>query len=212
MLMANRSCDALIVGGGPAGSTCARELVRAGLDVMVMDKREFPRDKVCAGWITPPVLQALGLDPAEYARGRVMQPIRGFRTGIIGTEADVETRYDRPASFGIRRCEFDTYLLQRAGARLKLGEPLKTLERDGRDWVVNGEIRTPLVVGAGGHFCPVARKLGGRPGSDEAVVAAQEIEFRLPEQARSAYRVDDEVVQFHFCPDFQGYGRSEDVV
>ena len=206
MLMANRSCDALIVGGGPAGSTCARELVRAGLDVVVMDKQEFPRDKVCAGWITPPVLRALGLDPAEYAQGRVMQPIRGFRTGIIGAEADVETRYDAPASFGIRRCEFDTYLLQRAGARLRLGEPLKALERDGRDWLVNGEIRTPLVVGAGGHFCPVARKLGGKSAPAESVVAAQEIEFRLPEQVRSAYRVDDEVVQFHFCPDFQGYG------
>jgi len=34
-------CDALIVGGGPAGSTYARELVRAGLDVVVMDKHAF---------------------------------------------------------------------------------------------------------------------------------------------------------------------------
>jgi len=79
-----RSCDVLIVGGGPAGSTCARELVRAGLDVVVMDKHAFPRDKVCAGWITPPVVQALGLDCADYAHGRVMQAIYGFRTGMIG--------------------------------------------------------------------------------------------------------------------------------
>jgi len=201
-----RSCDALIVGGGPAGSTCARELVRAGLDVVVMDKHAFPRNKVCAGWITPPVVRALGLDSAEYALGRVMQPIRGFRTGMIGAGAEVETRYDEPASFGIRRCEFDHYLLQRSAARLRLGEPLKTMARDGGAWLVNGEIRTPLVVGAGGHFCPVARKLGGRPGPAETVVAAQEIEFAVPVRDRSAYRVDDEVVQFHFCPDLKGYG------
>ncbi len=206
MLMAARSCDALIVGGGPAGSTCARELVRAGLDVVVMDKHAFPRDKVCAGWITPPVVEALGLDSGEYAQGRVLQPIRGFRTGMIGAEEQVETRYDAPVSFGIRRCEFDHYLLQRAQSRLRLGEPLKTMERNGGAWLVNGEIRTPLVVGAGGHFCPVARKLGGQPGPAETIVAAQEIEFRLPGRERGAYRVDDEVVQFYFCPDLKGYG------
>jgi menaquinone-9 beta-reductase len=47
------TCDALIVGGGPAGSTCAWQLRQAGLDVVVIDKTRFPRDKVCAGWITP---------------------------------------------------------------------------------------------------------------------------------------------------------------
>ena len=205
-MKSHRSCDALIVGGGPAGSTCARELVRAGLDVVVMDKQVFPRDKVCAGWITPPVVQALRLDSADYAQGRVMQAIRGFRTGMIDAEAEVETRYDEAASFGIRRCEFDHYLLLRSQARLKLGEPLKTMARDGGDWLVNGELRTPLVVGAGGHFCPVARKLGGHPGRAEIVVAAQEIEFTLPRHERTAYRVDDEVVQFYFCADLKGYG------
>ena len=201
-----RSCDALIVGGGPAGSTCARELVRAGLDVVVMDKQVFPRDKVCAGWITPPVVQALCLDSADYAQGRVMQAIHGFRTGMIGAETEVETLYDEAASFGIRRCEFDHYLLQRSQARLRLGEPLKTMARDGGAWLVNGELRTPLVVGAGGHFCPVARKLGGQPGPAATVVAAQEIEFPLSGQERSAYRVDDEIVQFYFCADLKGYG------
>ena len=54
--MSAGTCDALIVGGGPAGSSCARQLRRAGLDVLIMDKQEFPRDKVCAGWITPAVV------------------------------------------------------------------------------------------------------------------------------------------------------------
>ena len=199
------TCDALIVGGGPAGSTCAWQLVRAGLDVLVMDKHIFPRDKVCAGWVTPPVVKSLQLDCADYAQGRVMQPVHGFRTGIIG-QAGVEMRYPDVASFGIRRCEFDHYLLQRSQARLKLGEPVRTMARDGDAWLVNGEIRTPLVVGAGGHFCPVARMLGSPPGHSESVVAAQELEFPLAARDRSECRIDNEMVQLYFCADLKGYG------
>jgi len=59
-------CDALIVGGGPAGSTCARFLTRAGWHVVVIDRARFPRDKVCAGWVTPGVFRLLELDPEAY--------------------------------------------------------------------------------------------------------------------------------------------------
>ena len=78
------SCDVLVIGGGPAGSSCARRLHEAGLDVLVMDKAEFPRDKVCAGWITPAVLTMLKIDTRDYRRGRVFQSLRRFRTGCIG--------------------------------------------------------------------------------------------------------------------------------
>ena len=56
------TCDALIVGGGPAGSSCAWKLHQHGMDVMVLDKAFFPRNKVCAGSITPAVVHALQLD------------------------------------------------------------------------------------------------------------------------------------------------------
>jgi menaquinone-9 beta-reductase len=49
------TCDALVVGGGPAGSSCAWKLRQHGMAVTVMDKAPFPRNKVCAGWITPAV-------------------------------------------------------------------------------------------------------------------------------------------------------------
>ena len=62
------SCDVLIVGGGPAGSSCARRLRRAGLDVLMLDKSEFPRVKVCAGWITPQVVEELEIDTRDYER------------------------------------------------------------------------------------------------------------------------------------------------
>ncbi len=199
------TCDVLIVGGGPAGSTCAWALRRAGLDVVVLDAQSFPRDKVCAGWITPAVIQALELDIGAYSQGREFQPITGFRTGIIGG-AEVATRYDATVSYGIRRCQFDEYLLRRSGARLVLGEPLQSMERNGAHWIVNGHLKTPMLVGAGGHFCPVARRLGAKLGSGEPIVAAKEIEFLLtPEQAELC-RARGDTPELFFCEDLKGYG------
>lgn len=204
-------CDVLIVGGGPAGSTCARVLARHGLDVLVLDQKTFPRDKVCAGWITPAVLDSLQIDRADYAAGRVLQPITGFRTGMIAGE-DVVTRYGQAVSYGIRRCEFDHYLLARAGARLRLGEPLRTMERRGGGWLVNGEIETPLLIGAGGHFCPVARSLGKeeRPAasaaSAESVIAAKEVEFVMDASQAQQCALQGDTPELYFCEDLAGYG------
>jgi geranylgeranyl reductase family protein len=203
--MSLTDCDVLIVGGGPAGSSCARRLAGAGLDVLVLDKKAFPRDKPCAGWITTGVVDELGIDLDDYRRGRVLEPITGFCTGLIGG-AEVETSYGRPVSYGIRRCEFDHYLLQRSGARLRLGEPLKTLERAGGCWLANGRIRARLVVGAGGHFCPVARALGARLGRGEAAVAAQEIEFEMDADQLRTCPVRPGLPYLYFCPDLKGYG------
>jgi len=198
-------CDVLIVGGGPAGSTCAWKLRAAGLDVVVLDKRPFPRDKTCAGWITPAVVEELALDAIGYAASRVFQPITGFRTGIIGGRV-VRTDYGRPVSFGIRRCEFDHYLLDRAGARLRLGQRLDSIERSGDGWMINGSITTPLLVGAGGHFCPVARFLGAPGGGKELVVAAQEVEFEMTGRQQEECAVQAAIPELYFCPDLQGYG------
>ena len=199
------TCDALIVGGGPAGSSCAWHLRRQGLDVMVMDKASFPRDKVCAGWITPEVIQALQLDTGDYARQHVLQPITAFRTGLIDGR-EVETRYPDTVSYGIRRYELDDYLLQRSGARLRLGEPLESLQRNGEQWIVNDAISTPMVIGAGGHFCPVARFMGARLGASEPAIAAKEIEFEMNQLQRDECRVQGNTPELYFCPDFKGYG------
>lgn len=197
-----RHCDVLVIGGGPAGSTCARRLRQHGLDVLVLDKASFPRDKVCAGWITPQVVESLELDLADYARERVLQPIRGFRTGLVG-ERPLANRYEEPVSYAIRRCEFDHYLLQRSGAELLTGQALKQLERDGDTWIANDGIRAPMLVGAGGHTCPVARRLSTRPPGDLLVVA-QEAEIPLDPQQMPAVEAD--TPELYFAPDLKGYG------
>ena len=198
------ACSVLIVGGGPAGSSCAWGLRQAGVDAVVLDKRAFPRDKVCGGWITPQILEELRFDPEEYARGRVLQPITAFRTSIIGGP-EIETRYAAPISYGIRRCEFDDFLLKRSGARMYLGAPLESLERSGDSWIVNGKLRARLVVGAGGHFCPVARFLGASARA-EIAVAAQEAEFEMDSAQRSRCSIEPEAPELYFCDDMRGYG------
>lgn len=198
-------CDVLIIGGGPAGSTCARALRRAGLDVLVMDRQGFPRDKVCAGWITPAVVELLEFDVDEYRQGQVFQPITSFLTGLEGGR-QVATAYGREVSFGIRRREFDHYLLRRSGARLALGEALDSMRRTERGWVVNDRVEARLVIGAGGHFCPVARHLGARPGRGEVAVAAQEIEFELDAGQQQGCRIEPHTPELFFCEDMKGYG------
>ena len=199
------SCDVLVVGGGPAGSSCAWGLRGSGLDVVVLDRARFPRDKVCAGWITPQILAELALGAADYAKERVLQPIRGFRVGRVGGRvADA----DRGAvvSFGIRRCEFDDFLLRRCGARLRLGEPLRRLRRSRDGWVANEAIEARILVGAGGHFCPVARELGAAPGAGEPAVLAREVEFELDPEQQEKCTVLPELPELFFTEDLKGYG------
>lgn len=200
-----QTCDALVVGGGPAGSSCAWKLRQHGMVVVVLDKAHFPRDKVCAGWITPAVVQALQLDTGAYAKARVLQPITAFRTGMI-RGGHVTTRYPATVSYGIRRCEFDDYLLRRSGAQLQLGQTLKSLEKRGRLWLVNDTISTPLIIGAGGHFCPLARRLGAQLGAGEAAVTAKEIEFAMNPEQLADCQVRADTPELYFCRDLKGYG------
>jgi geranylgeranyl reductase family protein len=196
--------DVLIVGGGPAGSSCAAALAAEGRDVLVVDQQRFPRDKPCAGWITPEVVERLGLDLAEYARHHTLQPISRFRIGTIGGRA-VDVEYPTPVSYGIRRCEFDAELLRRSGARTALGARVDSIRRDGQDWVLNGRFAAPVLVGAGGHFCPVARLVAGAPRS-ETLVVAQEVEARLDGVALAGCRVDPQRPELYFSRDLRGYG------
>ena len=199
------SCDVLVVGGGPAGSSCALELRRHGLDVTVLDQSDFPRDKICAGWITPQIVASLNLDLSDYARSRVLQPLHGFSSGLVGGRS-VAVRYGKVISYGIRRCEFDDYLLRRSGARLRLGQGLESAEYSDGEWRVNGAIRARYLVGAGGHFCPVAQRLGAELGRGEHAIAAQEIEVELNGAQLRSCRVEALQAELYFCADLEGYG------
>ncbi|GFO69673.1 geranylgeranyl reductase [Geomonas limicola] len=197
-------CEVLIVGAGPAGATCARVLAHWGISVVLMDRDQFPRDKPCAGWITPSVLETLRIDPAQYRRGRELQEIRQFHAGLMFGR---QNRFDfgTTVSYAIRRREFDHYLLLHNKSRTILGEEVRSLERTPDGWLVNGRIRARLVVGAGGHHCPVARVLGAKPAQEEPI-AAVVAEFQLDPGELANSPLAPGHTSLSFLEDVKGYG------
>lgn len=196
--------DAIIIGGGPAGAACAARLKHGGMDVLVVDRAHFPREKPCAGWITPEVLARLNLQPEEYSSHGRIEPLRGFLVSLLGGKP-TPVEYGEPVSYAIRRCEFDTFLLKRCGAAVRTGTEVQSLERRGARWVVNGQWEAPVIVGAGGHFCPVARQLGAKPSAEPAVVA-QEEEFEMTEEEARRCPLPEGFADLSFARDLNGYG------
>jgi len=196
--------DLIIVGAGPAGSTLANALQNSGKRILVLDKQTFPRDKTCAGWVTPAVMDTLNIDLEDYARSRTLQPISQFRIGMMGQSA-LENDHREVVSYGIRRCEFDAYLLDRVTCPKKLGTPVKSIERNNGNWVINNTWQAPLLIGAGGHFCPVARLLGERTGRHETVVAAKEVEFEMTAEQVQRCKARGDTPELWFCRDLKGY-------
>lgn len=145
--------DVIIIGGGPAGSSCARKLVEAGVDVVVLDGTTFPRVKLCAGWMSPPIWDLLELAPKDYPHG-----LWEWHKGIVhfrGGSYRLEQR-----GYFIRRYELDDFLLRRSKAQVIEGHHVKKIERAGDgSWVVDGQFSAKYLIGAGGSHCPVARTL-----------------------------------------------------
>jgi menaquinone-9 beta-reductase len=197
-------CEVLIVGAGPAGATCARILAKWGISVLLLDRDRFPRDKPCAGWVTPALWEALRIDPERYRQGRVLQEVREFSTGILHGKATV-TDYGATIGYGVRRDEFDHYLLQNSTCRTLTEQPAESLERTVDGWLVNGSIRARMLVGAGGHSCPVARVLGARPGR-ESELAAIVAEFEMDAGQATGCGVPAGRLALSFSRDGKGYG------
>jgi geranylgeranyl reductase family protein len=160
-----RQADVIVVGAGPGGSAAAYHLANAGVDVLLLEKSAFPRDKVCGDGLTPRAVKQLigmGLDLDQPG----WQRNKGLR--IVGAGHRLELPWPELASFPdfgmVRtRMELDEILArhaQKAGARL--------MERTN----VSGPVfddRTGQVTG-----------VSARPVDDRGRKAGDEVTYRAP--------------------------------
>ena len=167
-----RSCEVLIVGGGPAGSTAAWQLQRSGVDVLVLDRERFPRVKLCAGWITPEVVHDLEMDLKSYPHRLLTFPRLRVHLG----------RWHVPVpcvQYSIRRFEFDAWLLERSGAEV-VQHNVRHIRPDADGFIVDDEFRCRYLIGAGGTRCPVYRALFRELNPRESALQIVTLEHELP--------------------------------
>jgi menaquinone-9 beta-reductase len=197
---AGQTADVIVVGAGPAGSSTAFYLAAAGLDVLVLEKSQFPREKVCGDGLTPRAVKALTGMGVPIAEGDGWLRNKGLR--IIGGGGRIELDWPELSSypgFGLvrSRLDFDEILArhaQKAGARLLEGVTVTGPVRDDRtgrivgvttQQTVNGQkeertVRGRIVVAADGNSSRLSLAMGLRKRDDRPLGVAVRTYYSSP--------------------------------
>jgi geranylgeranyl reductase family protein len=178
--------DVVVVGAGPAGAATAAHLARAGIDVLLVDRKAFPRDKVCGDFLSPSALAELEwLGVAGTAQFEQTNAVTGAGLYLDG-ELLIDATLPGAACVGrvVPRFKLDALIVEaaaRAGARvlerhkltrLAPGDGRVALEVEGPSGLTR-RLRTRLVVGADGSGSFVARVLGGPHPREDWIVAVR---------------------------------------
>src|SRR5881398_1641560 len=173
--------DVAIVGGGPAGSSCAAFCALAGLRALVLEREKFPREKVCGDCLNPsclPVLEHLGV--AQQVRALPHSKLESVEfIGIDGHQVIVDLPTGEHCEISVKRCLFDDVLLKRArdvGAQVREETTVTSLANNG-NWKIEtatGEsFSAQVLVGADGRNSTVARLCNLLPHPTRERVALQ---------------------------------------
>jgi len=198
--------DVIVVGAGPAGATTAFYLAQSGLDVLLLDKSRFPREKVCGDGLTPRAVKTLvgmGISVSEQD-GWVRN--KGLR--VIGAGKRLELPWPELASYpgyGLVRTRLDldetlARRAQQAGARLLEGVTVTGPVRDERSGRITGvaakaadgggerTYRARVVVAADGNSSRLSVAMGLRKRDDRPLGVAVRTYYRT-------HRHDDDYLE-----------------
>ncbi|GAB3360826.1 geranylgeranyl reductase family protein [Micromonospora halotolerans] len=206
MTAVENDADVIVVGAGPGGSATAYHLARHGVRVLLLEKTEFPREKVCGDGLTPRAVRQLirmGVDTSPEAGW-----LRNKGLRVIGGGVRLELDWPDLASFpnyGLvrTRLDFDDLLAQRAvaaGAKLRTSVNVLTpvLDADDRVIGVQAEVgpdkepatfHAPLVVAADGVSGRFPLALGLAKREDRPIGVA------VRRYYRSAAKHDDDYLE-----------------
>jgi geranylgeranyl reductase family protein len=170
-----RIFDVVVIGAGPAGSCAALSLARAGYAVALLEKEQFPREKLCGDFINPaiwPIYRALGVDREILSTEHEdLSAIRFTLASGDGAMVAMPSRFhEAPFGLGIKRATLDTVLLQaaaRAGVSVLQRHRLKRISRETQAWRIDAEhesvaegFRARILIGADGRNSRVAYQSG----------------------------------------------------
>ena len=187
--------DALIVGAGPTGCAAGIVLARAGIDVCVVDRAHFPRDKVCGDAISNDGIELLEQLGARDAVDQGPHAVVERAVAVFPDGTRVGREYERPG-YIVARYHLDDCLrrtLEAWGAKLVQDRRVSSLTRTG-DRVTGGEgpgfsWSAKVVIAADGYGSVGLQALG-QPGP------------------RGRYRFGDGVLQARRFPERREHGRS----
>jgi geranylgeranyl reductase family protein len=204
--------DVIVVGAGPGGSAVASHLARAGVDVLLLEKTTFPREKVCGDGLTPRATRQLlrmgiDVDGPGWVRNQGLRIVGGGHT----LELPWPDLADYP-SFGLvrTRMDFDEILVrhaERSGARLHertavtgavldersgrvVGVTARAVDDSGRRTGAERTLRAPIVVAADGNSARLALSLGLQRREDRPMGVAVRTYYESP-------RHDDDWLESH---------------
>ncbi len=155
--------DIIIIGAGPGGSLTGYLLSRQGLKVLIVEKKQLPRYKPCAGCLTRRTLNILPFDISDVVEDHSYTATMSIKNRPVFIKTD-----DDPIVTMVMRDKFDYFLVRKAineGAQLLDGAAYRSLSGPVGNLEVEtsqGIFKTRLLIGADGVNSKVARELGWR--------------------------------------------------
>ncbi|EAQ23668.1 geranylgeranyl reductase family protein [Roseovarius sp. 217] len=194
--------DVIVVGAGPAGASAAYAATRAGLRVALIDRKSFPREKLCGGLITGRARRhyaeifghAMPFEPQD-CKTTVDFWFRGRPMGLIK---------DAPALYTTMRWDMDAMLCGQAlgaGAQDFTGQAVAEIDHDARTVMLKGGavLDYGVLIGADGVHSQVARALFGQPFDRQRIGFGLEIEARgAPSDPAAPIRIDLAAAQWGY--------------